>query len=71
MVSRGWLVRTYPRALAIIFAYVLLLACGFDLVGMGRGLRMCVSNTFPGILAKYSVWSSRGLAVTLLSLAAG
>lgn len=68
MASHGWLVRTYLRALAIIFTYVLLFACGFDLVGMGWGLRMCVSNTFLGILAKYSVLLGPGLAVTLLSL---
>lgn len=71
MVSHGWLVRPYLRALAIIFAYVLLFACGFDLVGMGWSLRMCVPNTFLGILAKYSVLSSPGLAVTLLTLQQG
>lgn len=56
---------------AIIFAYVLLFACGFDLVGVGWSLRMCVPNTFLGILAKYSVLSSPGLAVTLLTLQQG
>lgn len=71
MASHGWLVRPYLRALAIIFAYVLLFACGFDLVGMGWVLRMCVPNTFLGILAKYSVLSSPGLAVTLLTLQQG
>lgn len=63
MISRGWLVRTYPRALAIIFAYVLLLASGFDLVGMGQGLRMCVSNTFRG----YWLSTVFGRAVAWLS----
>lgn len=44
--SHGWLVKTYLWALAIIFAYVLLLACVFDLVGMGWGLQIRVSITF-------------------------
>lgn len=71
MGSHAWLVKTYLWALAIIFAYVLFLTSVFDRVGMVWGLWMCVANTFLGILTEYSVLSTPGLAIVLLSLAAG